>query len=485
MKYLKMSLLSVLVIAFVFTFIPVISESTYVEAAEETCQITAPENDSLVAAGYIDIKWNAATAKTVKNYDVFINGKKHITTTDTTYEYYTTEVAYHYVYIQVNYQDGTVAQTDKVKFGVSKKGLAVSGKMGTKISPKSFRVTWYYNWGEKPSTNEYYDGTEYVPMVWKSTSADNFYNRVMTHKSNGYKYVLTFNEPDLEGQCDMEVDAVYTVWKGISSVSGIKISSPVTALWPKISTAWFQPFMDKLQAGVDHDVDFISLHCYPENAQGAGMAEFFLRDVVDWTWEKYHKPIWITEFSTHGNYVTANGTKEFWEAVMPELDKRDYVERYSVFAFDAGSNPGYGMWNYSTGVPTEAGIVYARNGNPTKDAKQYNEEDETTTTSAPTTKKIAKPAKPVILSASKKKSAKKAIIKIKKTTGAKGYQIRYCDSKSFQGYSTKNSRSLKVRIKGLDRNTTYYVKVRAYNYNAKGKKQFGKWSRRKKIKMKK
>ena len=86
-----------------------------------------------------------------------------------------------------------------------------------------------------------------------------------------------------------------------------------------------QVFMEKIDLNNDRDVDFISIHCYPDNYGGAGMAEWFLEQVVDWTWEKYQKPIWVTEFSTTGPQITAtggNGTKEFWENVMPGLDAR-------------------------------------------------------------------------------------------------------------------------------------------------------------------
>mgnify|MGYP000131558149 CR=1 FL=1 len=42
-------------------------------------------------------------------------------------------------------------------------------------------------------------------------------------------------------------------------------------------------------------------------------------------------------------------------------------------------------------------------------------------------------------------------IKLAKVSGAKGYQIRYCDNKKFQGYSVKNIKKTKVTIKKLDK----------------------------------
>ena len=339
------------------------SSRTETKAAENFA-ITSPAENALVAAGHFDVKWSDTTDKEIKNYTVYLDGEKAGTTTETSYDCYTTEVTVHEAYVEAEYTDGTTNKTDTVSFGVSKKGLGLAEDMGRNISLKNMGCSWYYNWGTGPSSGQQYRGIEYVPMVWKSTNANDFKNKVNGFKNQGYKYVLTFNEPDLKGQCDMPVEDVYNVWKGIDGITGINISSPVTALWPQASTNWFQVFMEKIDLNNDRDVDFISIHCYPDNYGGAGMAEWFLEQVVDWTWEKYQKPIWVTEFSTTGPQITAtggNGTKEFWENVMPGLDARPYVERYAAFNFN---NEKTGLWMYNTGALTPAGEVYRDYGNP-------------------------------------------------------------------------------------------------------------------------
>ncbi len=47
------------------------------------------------------------------------------------------------------------------------------------------------------------------------------------------------------------------------------------------------------------DVDFIPIHHYWNWYADEG-AQAFL-DLVDETWEMYHKPIWITEFAISGD----------------------------------------------------------------------------------------------------------------------------------------------------------------------------------------
>ncbi|MCR5737942.1 MAG: hypothetical protein K6G64_09855 [Eubacterium sp.] len=491
MKTLKKMCAGLLVIALMLGIMPIVSEESKVQAAT-SISVTAPANNALVAAGYIDIKWNSVS--NAKNYTLFINDTQVTTLKETSFVYYTTEVAYHTVYVKANFENGTSVTSAKNKFGVSKKGLCLATDMGRNAKLKEWGVAWYYNWGNTPSSGSQYAGVEYVPMVWSEYSAANFKKRLETYKSQGYKYTLTFNEPDMGssvGGCNMSVDQVYNVWQGIADMKGIQVSAPATAGWPQAKSNWFKQFMDKLTKK-DYDPDFIAIHCYPEDYAGKEMAQWFLEEIIDWTWNAYHKPIWITEFSTHGQYVNAsgnNGTKEFWEAVMPGLDARPYVERYAAFGFNSANSENCGLWNYSTGSLTAGGQVYVSKGLPTEAAKEP-------VTTVPTTKdevtkpvvkkEVKKPAKVKIKSAKKKKNAKKAKIVIAKVKGAKGYQIRYCDDRSFQGYETKTIKKniRKITLKGLDRKTQYWVKIRAFNKKNNGKKQYGKWSSKKKIKMK-
>lgn len=445
--------------------------------------VSYPAHNQTVAAGYIDITWGAATAATVKYYEVYLDNKKIATTTDTKYQIYTTLVKLFDVYIKATFTNGATQITGTNTFGVTKKGLGLSTNMGRNLSLYDMKVGWYYNWGENPSGGTRYEGIEYVPMVWRETNANSMKNRVESAKSKGYKYILTFNEPDLRGQCDLPVDTVYSAWQGLDNMTGIKISSPVTAQWPQNSKNWFQPFMNKLDS-TDYDPDFISIHCYPDNYGGAGMAEWFIKEVVDWTWETYHKPIWVTEFSTTGQYITAtggNGTKEFWEAVMPELDRRPYVERYAAFGFDSDRT---GLWRYNTGELTPAGEVYKSQGNPTSyEALPWDDGSVDIDEECTTTVQVTKPAKANIKSLKNVKK-KKIKVSIKKIKGAAGYQVRWSDNKKFNGYWQKTIKNRTYTIKRLDKNTRYYVKTRAYVKNGK-KKLYGKWSNRKSVKVKK
>lgn len=98
-------------------------------------------------------------------------------------------------------------------------------------------------------------------------------------------------------------------------------------------------------------------------------------------------------------------------------------------------------------------------------------------------KKVTKPA--VVKSLSVKNKKKKAILSWKKVKDAKGYHIQYALNKKFtKKKKTKLIKKNKITIKNLKKKKTYYFRVRAYKLNGK-KKVYGKWSKVKKIKIKK
>lgn len=87
----------------------------------------------------------------------------------------------------------------------------------------------------------------------------------------------------------------------------------------------------------------------------------------------------------------------------------------------------------------------------------------------------------------KRSSKTKLKVTHKKISGAKGYQVTYSTSKKFSKKKTKslNTGSTKVTLKKLKKGKIYYVKVRAYKTDSTGVKVYGKYSKVKKIKMKK
>lgn len=87
---------------------------------------------------------------------------------------------------------------------------------------------------------------------------------------------------------------------------------------------------------------------------------------------------------------------------------------------------------------------------------------------------------------SKKSKKYKVLIKYKKVSKAYKYEIQYSTSRKFKASKTKTKRTNKTKytITKLKNKKTYYIRVRAYRYQF-GERVYGKWSKVKKLKIKK
>lgn len=82
----------------------------------------------------------------------------------------------------------------------------------------------------------------------------------------------------------------------------------------------------------------------------------------------------------------------------------------------------------------------------------------------------------------KNSSSKKIKLTLKKISGVNGYEIRYSTDKKFKKSVKKvTSKKTTKTITKLKKGKTYYIKVRAYKLDSKGKKVYGKYSAVKKV----
>ena len=95
-----------------------------------------------------------------------------------------------------------------------------------------------------------------------------------------------------------------------------------------------------------------------------------------------------------------------------------------------------------------------------------------------------KVGKTKVTKATKKKRTTKAKISLKKVAGAKGYEVRVSTTKKFKAKKTitKVFKRNKLTFKKLKKNKKYYVQARAFTV-INGKKKYGPWSAKKKMKL--
>jgi hypothetical protein len=213
---------------------------------------------------------------------------------------------------------------------LSKKGFVYSLYDPTTSSKvNTLNVGWHYNWNflRTPGVD---NSVPYTPMIWGMTSVgnQNAVNIINKIDNDGYEnVVLGFNEPDGAKQANMTVEQAIANWPLLLN-SGRRVGSPASAGNPTTAGGWLANFMTAAKAA-NLRVDLICVHWYaPPNATS------FLKE-LDTLYQQYGLPIWITEFAvadwtaTTASKFTVDQISAFMKAVIPELNKRSYIERFA------------------------------------------------------------------------------------------------------------------------------------------------------------
>ena len=246
---------------------------------------------------------------------------------------------------------------------LDKKGIAMSYKEDTWPTRISrLKPFWHYSWS-RDMREQIPEGVEFVPMFWGAGSVtDDEIARIKSLADAGkIKYVLGFNEPDLASQANMTIDEAIALWPKLEEI-GVPLGSPVPA---GLNNGWLEEFMRKANTN-NLRVDFINIHLYREND-----AQIFL-DVVDETYQKYGKPIWITEMSVKDNQAQTVAENRFpmtevletMKVLLPELYNREYISRFAWFTAtrDSPNYPG-----------NSSSVLYDENDNLTILGEHYAE----------------------------------------------------------------------------------------------------------------
>jgi hypothetical protein len=202
---------------------------------------------------------------------------------------------------------------------ISKKGIG--GNM------TDLNTGWYYNWGAGTSS---FTDKEYVPMQWGTWNADVNVETLKTKPD--VTHFLAFNEPDGKEQANMTMDQILNLWPKLMQ-TGLRLGSPAF-----VRTDSLYKFMDKALAK-GYRVDFMCLHSYEKRT-----GDNYVNTIYKPLWDKYHIPIWITEFAYGAPWNTTasdnmlsyiNGNKDF----TLKMDAAPFVERYALFTWGNPTEP--------------------------------------------------------------------------------------------------------------------------------------------------
>jgi len=242
----------------------------------------------------------------------------------------------------------------------AKKGVSTWEFPGLAAALQDVGVSWYWNWAAHPTPGAG-SAVEFVPMIW-GAGAVTPENLERARRSG--RVLLGFNEPDLASQANMGVEQALDLWPQLEA-TGMRLGSPAPAFGGADPGGWLDRFMTgAAQRG--YRVDFIALHWYGADFSPAAVDH--LRSYLQAVWDRYHRPIWLTEFAlirwepSGPVYPTAAEQVAFIEGATRMLEDLSFVERYAWFALPAYEDHGGTGLYHEAAVPTAAGLAYRRAG---------------------------------------------------------------------------------------------------------------------------
>ncbi|WCN79270.1 glycoside hydrolase family protein [Micromonospora sp. LH3U1] len=237
-----------------------------------------------------------------------------------------------------------------------RKGVGVWTFDGVSQALANSGASWYYTWDVAHQGVTSPKDAEFVPMIWgaKSVTATN----LQQARKNG-RYLLGFNEPDMNGQAEMTVEQALELWPQLEA-TGLPLGSPAVAWGGDRPGEWLDRFMaGAKQRG--YRVDFIALHWYGGDfttANAVNQLKSYLQAVHD----RYKLPIWLTEFalidfSNGVRFPTQAQQAAFLTAATRMLGGLSWLQRYAWFGLPATDKDQTGLFRTGS-TATAVGRAY-------------------------------------------------------------------------------------------------------------------------------
>lgn len=214
--------------------------------------------------------------------------------------------------------------------GVSGSKRGVGFNDASKVAVFGSSVSWAYNWAQSESGS--LGNVEYVPMCWGLNSVGSF-------SAGNAKSVLSFNEPDLSTQSNIDPVTAATKHKQVfSSLKGkVNIGSPAITNGDSqgpnyMGIPWLNQFFTS--CGSDCPVDFVAFHWYA----GANNIAYFkqhVNDVIAAAAAHGINKVWLTEFAPDSGSDSDKAT--FFQQAVQFLESTPQVERYAAFMASDGT----------------------------------------------------------------------------------------------------------------------------------------------------
>ncbi|GLZ57141.1 sigma-70 family RNA polymerase sigma factor [Micromonospora sp. NBRC 107095] len=230
----------------------------------------------------------------------------------------------------------------------ARKGVGVWNFAGASQALANSKAGWYYTWGTQHPGISTPRGATFVPMI---RSAENVTATELARARAAGPYLLTFNEPDLPEQANMTVEQALDLWPQLMA-TGSRLGSPAVAWGGPDPQGWLDRFMTGAQAR-GHRVDFITLHWFGADFTTA-TAVAQLRQYLQAVYQRYRKPIWLTEFALirfgagGSQFPSQEQQAAFLTAATAMLGQLPYLQRYAWFGLPATEKDRSGLFRDGT-----------------------------------------------------------------------------------------------------------------------------------------
>lgn len=238
-----------------------------------------------------------------------------------------------------------------------KKGVAVWTFDGVSQALAASKASWYYTWSPRHDGVTTPRDAQFVPMIWGAKDVDD--SALAAAKAAG-PYLLGFNEPDMAGQANMSVEQALDLWPKLMA-TGSKLGSPSVAFGGADKDGWLDRFMTGAKSR-GHRVDFVTLHWYGGDFTTANAVDQ-LRRYLQAVYDRYKKPIWLTEFALidfsggGARFPTQAQQAAFVTAAAKMLGGLPFLQRYAWFGLPATDKDQSGLFRGAT-QPTAVGRAF-------------------------------------------------------------------------------------------------------------------------------
>ncbi len=240
----------------------------------------------------------------------------------------------------------------------SRKGASTWNFSGVSQALAGSGASWYYNWAATPGGITAPSTASFVPMIW---GASDVTTTTLDEVRQEGHVLLGFNEPDLGGQANMTVQQALALWPKLMA-TGMTLGSPAVAYDAATPGGWLDQFM-RGAAARGYRVNFITVHWYGGDFR-TGPAVQELESYLQAIYDRYHLPIWVTEFALANfggaapSFPTASQEAAFLTAATKMLDGLTYVQRYAWFALPTSAGSGTTGLFGPGAIPTPVGRAF-------------------------------------------------------------------------------------------------------------------------------